>query len=103
MNDGGLAISLGENAETRIGGMLEAEAATPPPFMSVSMDAARYYAFMGEAIAAGEAGGDDMPSPEMQAALTDMMDAIAELYDRMWIDVVFTGNGIEMHTVETLK
>jgi hypothetical protein len=31
------------------------------------------------------------------------MDAIAELYDRMWIDVVFTENGIEMHTVETLK
>jgi hypothetical protein len=103
MNEGGLAISLGENAETQVAGMLEAEAMTPPPFMSVSMDAARYYAFLGEAIAAGEAGGDDMPSPEMQVALTDMMDAIAELYDRMWVDVVFTGNGIEIRTVETLK
>ena len=58
---------------------------------------------MGEAIAAGEAGADDAPTPEMQAALTEMMQSIAELYDRMSIDVLLTENGIEMHATEILK
>jgi hypothetical protein len=103
LNEGGLAVSVGDDAETQAEGMLGADAASPPPFMSFSVDAARYYSFMGEAIAAGEAGVEDAPTPEMQAALTEMMNAIADFYDRMSIDVLFTENGIEMRAVETLK
>jgi hypothetical protein len=103
LNEGGLAVSVGDDAETQAEGMLGADAASPPPFMSFSVDAARYYSFMGEAIAAGEAGVEDAPTPEMQAALTEMMNAIADFYDRMSIDVLFTDNGIEMRAVETLK
>jgi hypothetical protein len=103
MNEGALALSMGEDAESQVESMLGAEASTPPPFVSFSVDAARYYSFMGEAIAAGEAGADDAPTPEMQAALTEMMQSIAELYDRMSIDVLLTENGIEMHATEILK
>jgi hypothetical protein len=103
MNEGALALSMGEDAESQVESMLGAEASTPPPFVSFSVDAARYYSFMGEAIAPGEAGADDAPTPEMQAALTEMMQSIAELYDRMSIDVLLTENGIEMHATEILK
>jgi hypothetical protein len=103
LNEGALAVSLGEDAETQVQDMLGADAATPPPFMSFSVDAARYYSFMGEAIAVGEADDENAPTPEMQAALTEMMNSIAEFYDRMSIDVLFTENGIEMRAAETLK
>jgi len=103
LTEGSLAISMGEDAETQVAEMLDADAATPPPIMSFSVDAARYYSFMGEAIAAGDSGAEDAPSPEMQAALTEMMRSVAEMYDRMAIDVTLTENGVEMHATETLK
>ncbi len=101
LNDGALAISVGEAAETEVVDMLGAESVSPPPFMSFSMNAARYYSFMGDAIAAGDADKDG--TQEMQAAMTEMMQSIAELYDRMSGDVVFTEHGIEVRMVETLK
>jgi hypothetical protein len=103
LTDGALAMSMGEDAESQVQTMLEADASTPPPFVSFSVDAARYYSFMGEAIAAGDAGADDAPTPEMQSAMTEVMQSIADLYDRMAIDVLLTENGIEMHATETLK
>jgi hypothetical protein len=103
LQDSAIAVSMGEDAESQVQEMLGAEASSPPPFMSFSVDAARYYSFMGEAIAAGDAGADDAPTPEMQAVLTEMMQSIAEMYDRMSIDVLFTENGVEMHATETLK
>ena len=102
LTDGALAVSMGEESESEVQGMLVAEGSTPPPFMSFSIDAARYYSFMGDAIAAGEVG-EDAPTPEMKAALNDMMKSVADLYDRMSGDILFTENGIEMHMTETLK
>ena len=67
------------------------------------MDAARYYSFMGEAIAAGDADADKAATPEMKEAMTEMMQSVANLYDRMSGDVVFTEHGIELRMVETLK
>jgi hypothetical protein len=103
LGEGGLAISVGEEAEAEAAGMLGAEAASPPPFISFSMDAARYYSFMGEAIAVGDDTGDTAPTPEMKEAMNEMMQSIADLYDRMSGDVLFTGHGIEVRMVETLK
>jgi len=102
LTDSAVAVSVGEESESEVQGMLDADGSTPAPFMSFSIDAARYYSFMGEAIAAGEAG-EDAPTPEMKDALQNLMQSVAELYDRMSGDVLFTENGIEMHMTETLK
>ena len=103
LNEGGLAVSVGEDAETEVAGMLGAETASPPPFISFSMDAARYYSFMGEAIAVGDDSGEQAPTPEMKDAMNEMMQSVADLYERMSGDVLFTEHGIEVHMVETLK
>ena len=58
---------------------------------------------MGEAIAAGDDGGEKAPSPEMKEAMNEMMQSIADLYDRMSGDVLFTEHGMEVRMVETLK
>ena len=102
LTDSAVAVSVGEESESEVQGMLNAEGSTPAPFVSFSIDAARYYSFMGEAIGAGEAV-EDSPTPEMKAALQNMMMSVADLYDRMSGDVLFTENGIEMHVTETLK
>jgi hypothetical protein len=103
LTDTALAISVGEKADAEVQEALAAEAAKPAPFLSFSMDAARYYSFMGEAVAAGDAAGEDAPSPEMKTAVNEMMQAVADLYDRMSGDVLFTANGIEVRMTETLK
>ena len=103
MTDDALAISVGEDAETQIQDMLSADGANPPPFLSFSMDAARYYSFMGEAIAAGDSTDENAPTPELKTAMTEMMQAVSDLYNRMSGDVLFTENGIELHMTETLK
>ena len=103
LNEAALAISVGESAESEVVDMLGADVVSPPPFISFSMDAARYYSFMGEAIAAGDADADKAATPEMKEAMTGMMQSIAELYDRMSGDVVFTEHGIELRMVEMLK
>jgi len=83
--------------------MLSADAADPAPLLSISMDAARYYGFLGEAIAAGNQDRESGPSPEMQAAMNEMMQAIADIYDRMTVDVLFTARGVEIDSSVTLK
>ena len=103
LSEGALAFSVGSDAESEAASMLTAEPVTPPPFLSFSMDAARYYGFMGDAIAAGGADDDEAATPEMKAAMTEMMQSIADLYERMSGDVVFTEHGIELRMVETLK
>jgi hypothetical protein len=102
LTDSAVAVSVGDESESEVQGMLDAEGSTPPPFMSFSIDAARYYSFMGEAIAVGD-DSEDAPTPEMKAALNELMQSVADLYDRMSGDILFTENGIEMHMTETLK
>jgi hypothetical protein len=103
LTENGLAISIGEDSESQVESMLGAEASDPAPFVSFSMDAARYYGFLGEAIAAGRQDQDKGASPEMQAAMKDIMQAIADIYDRMYADVRFTTRGLEIESSVTLK
>ncbi len=83
--------------------MLSASVPEESPFLSFSMDAGRYYTFIGEAIAAGPQQGEDGPSPEMQAALQEVMNGVGDLYDRMSVDVLFTSKGVEFRTSVTLQ
>ena len=103
MTEAAVAIAVGEDSEQDLGDMLAAKASGASPFMSFSMDAARYYGFLGDAIAAAEPSEDEQaPSPEMQAAMKDIMNAVASLYERMSIDVLLTSNGVELKAVEHL-
>lgn len=103
MNDDALAVSVGENAESELGDVLEADAADPSPFASFSMDAARYYGFIGEAMSVTDGDDENAPTPEMQAAMQEVMAAIADVYDRMSVDVSFTERGIELDSSVTLQ
>lgn len=103
MSDDALALSVGNGGEAKLTDMLQATAVQPAPFMSMGMDAGRYYGLLGDAIAnaaetenvtadpAGEPG-----SAEMLQASSDAMKAMAELLDRLSFDVRFTERGIEI-------
>ena len=104
MTEDALAIGLGENAEQDLQEMLAVTAKEPGPFMSFSMDAARYYSFIGDAMAMAEHDDDGKaPPPEIQEAVNDIMDVVSELYDRMSVDVDLTERGIEMSSSVILK
>jgi hypothetical protein len=103
LSDSAIAISIGEGAESSITDMLDAGAADPSPLFSFSVNAARYYGFLGEAIAAGDVADDDAASPEMQAAMQEVMLAVADIYDRMSADVLLTSRGVELRSSVTLK
>jgi len=103
LNDDAIAISVGEGAETELEGLLSADSSDAAPFLSFSMDAARYYGFLGDAIAAGDSDSEDAPSPEMQGAMHEVMQAVADVYDRMSVDLRFTSRGVEIESSVTLK
>ena len=48
MTDDALAISLAEEGDTQLPGLLEADGTSPPPFLSMNMDAERYYEFVAQ-------------------------------------------------------
>jgi len=103
MTDDALALSVGDGAETELAQMLSADATNNGTFLSFSMDAARYYTFIGEAMALSEPDDEHAMSPEFQAAMQDMMLAIADIYDRMLVDVRFTDKGIVIDSSVTLR
>ena len=103
MTDDALALSVGDGAETELAQMLNADATNNGTFLSFSMDAARYYTFIGEAMALSEPDDEHEMSPEFQAAMQDMMLAIADIYDRMLVDVKFTEKGIVIDSSVTLR
>ena len=102
MNDSAFAMSVGSKAEDEVGRLLQADSAEPAPFMSMSMDAARYYSFIGDAMMLDDDDDSDELSPEAAKALSDMMQTIGAVYDRMLVDVKFTERGVEVSSSVTL-
>jgi len=103
LSDDAIAISIGEGAETELESMLSADVSDSAPFLSFSMDAARYYGFLGDAIAAGDPDSEKAASPELQAAMNEIMRVVADIYDRMSADFRFTSRGMEVESSVTLK
>lgn len=99
MSDAALALSVGDGGETHLPGMLTAPLASPPPFMSIDMDAASYYGFVGDAAALG---GNDENRPEVNAAVREVMTSLQALIRRITVDVQFTERGIEAPSTMTL-
>jgi len=103
LSDSGLSVSLGEGSEQNVEAMLEADVDESKPFVSMSMDAAKYYEFVGEAMMAEEQDeeGEDVPLA-MRTAMRDIMVSSGSLYERMLMNVHLTERGIEFDTRMTL-
>lgn len=103
LTDNALSVSLGKGAEANAASILEANAADPAPFVSFSMDAARYYKLIGEAMMQAEKDeeGEDV-SLAMRNAMRDLMVSSGGIYDRMSGTLRFTNRGMEIDSRMTL-
>jgi len=103
LTENGLSVAVGEGAEANAAKMLVADSPKPAPLMSMSMDIARYYGFVGDAMAQGKTdeGEKEMPK-EVRDAMKDAMVLMGKLYKRMYLDVRLTSRGVEMGSRITL-
>jgi hypothetical protein len=98
MSENALAMSFGSGGEHGLEAMLGAPSKEPSPFLSMNMDAARYYGFIGDAMAIGDSDGQP---PEVAKATADVMRTLERMFKRLAFDVDFTPNGVEIpSTVE---
>ena len=96
----GLAMSVGDNADKNAESMLTAQVTSPSPLMTFSMDAKRYYEFVGNAVMQAdetEEGEEPMPE-EVKKAVRDIMTASGSVYERMSTNVLLTKRGIEVES-----
>lgn len=92
-----VSVSIGEGAEDNSAEMLVAKSASPAPFLSMSMDSARYYAMIGDAMVSDAADEEGAAMPmAVREALRDVMRLSGSIYERMNLDVRFTGRGVEI-------
>ena len=103
LSNDALSVSLGSGSEEKSAAMLVADSADPAPFMSMSMDSARYYEMMGDVMANAppQEGEEEMPV-EYRDAMRDIMILSGSFYDRMTLDLRFTDRGLEFDSVMTL-
>ena len=92
-----VAVSIGKGAELNSANMLRADSVSPAPFLSMSMDSARYYNMMGEAMAMEkpDESGREVPQA-MRDAMSDIMRLSGSMYERMTVDIRFTDRGVEI-------
>ena len=97
LSNNSVAVSIGAGAESNSANMLVADSTTPAPFLSMSMDSARYYSMMSDAMAQEQQdeSGEQM-SPAMRDAMSDIMRLSGSMYERMTVDIHFTGRGVEI-------
>ena len=103
LSNTGLSISIGDGAEQKAEAMLEADMVSTKPFMSISLDAKRYYDFVAQAVMQAEESEEQDPTPvEVREAMRDVMLSSGSIYDRMSSRVYLTSRGIEVTTQMTL-
>lgn len=99
-----LSISLGESAESNSADMLLADSAEPAPFMSMNIDAARYYSMLGEAMSQQAASDEEDETPKViRDAMSEVMTLSGSIYERMSVEVQFTARGVEINSVMKLS
>ena len=98
----GLSIAVGEDAERAAESMLDGKVAESAPLFSFSMDAKRYYDFVGASIMRAEEGDEEAASPEVRAAVRDLVEASGKIYDRLSMNVYLTERGMEIGSRITL-
>jgi len=98
LSESALALSVSPEAENVLPKLLEADSVSPPPFLSIDVDAESYYTMVAQAM---EKRGDDV-NEEMQAAIAEVLVAAAQFYDRFGVRVDFTDRGIEVSSDVTL-
>ena len=104
LSEGGLSIALGEDSAEQAEAMLSADVSDSRPFASFSMDAKKYYEFVGQAVLEGDDDGQGEPMPEaMRTAVRDAMVASGDLYERMAVNVHLTQRGVEVSSRLTLS
>lgn len=103
LSESGVSVAMGEGAQDQAEALLTADVADSKPFMSFSMDAKKYYDFVGQAVMEGDDDEEGEPTPEaMKIAISDIMTASGELYERMAINVHLTERGVEVSSKLTL-
>lgn len=104
MSENALALSVGDDGGM-LAGMLAAASAEPAPFMSMDMDAERYYGFIGDVMTSPDAtqgdGGKEV-SPELAQAMGEVMGSLQAMFERISFDVQFTARGVEMPSTMVL-
>lgn len=97
LSNDSVAVSIGAGAESNSAKMLVADSTSPAPLLSMSMDSARYYNMMGDAMAAEKTSESDHEvSPAMREAMRDIMRLSGSMYERMTVDVRLTERGVEI-------
>jgi len=103
LSESGLSVAIGEGAEQGVEAMLQAQVSPAKPLMSVSMDAKRYYEFVGQAVMQADESEEGEPMPiEVREAMRDVMLSSGSIYDRVSTHVYLTSRGIEVATRVTL-
>ena len=103
LSNSGLSISVGDGAEQKAEAMLEADIERTSPLMSVSVDAKRYYEFVGQAMMQADEPEEGDPTPiEVREAMRDVVLSSGSIYERMLTRVYLTSRGIEVATRMTL-
>jgi hypothetical protein len=102
LGEDALALSVGDKGHAKLADMLEAEAGENGTIFNFSMDANRYYTFIGEAMMQADNDDENPMSPKFQAAMQDVMLAIADMYDRMTVDMRVSEDGIVFDSVVIL-
>jgi hypothetical protein len=100
LSEVGLSMAMGAGSAENSEAMLAADVATPPPFVSFSMDSKRYYDFIGEALMQE---GEDSEPLALRTAMRDVMVSSGELYERVSINVHLTKRGVEIGSRMTLS
>jgi len=98
LSESALALSVSPEAENVLPKLLQADSVSPPPFLSIDVDAESYYTMVAQAM---EKRDDDV-NEEMQAAIAEVLVAAAQFYDRFGVRVDFTDRGIEVSSDVTL-
>lgn len=98
LSESALALSVSPEAENILPKLLQADSVSPPPFLTLDVDAESYYTMVAQAMKAR----DDGMKEEMRAAMAEVLVAAAQFYDRFGIRVDFTNRGIEVSSDVTL-